>query len=131
MNKPNTTTNKETGNYIEFIIYRFPKKNQESMLQIIKKSLDIFRNEGIRYDYFKLTNTENIPRFTNITKTISANPANEEVWMDLLYYRDRKHRDEFMTKMSNNKECQAWYEEFTELLNPGSEIINGEFSRMS
>lgn len=131
MNKPNTTTNKETGNYIEFIIYRFPKKNQESMLQIIKKSLDIFRNEGIRYDYFKLTNTENIPGFTNITKTISANPADEEVWMDLLYYRDRKHRDEFMTKMSNNKECQAWYEEFTELLNPGSEIINGEFSRMS
>lgn len=131
MNESNTITNKETGNYIEFIIYRFPKKNQEFMLQIIKKSLDIFRNEGIRYDYFKLGSTENIPGFTNITKTISANPADEEVWMDLLYYRDRNHRDQFMTEMSNNKECQAWYEEFTQLLTPGSEIINGEFNRMS
>jgi hypothetical protein len=72
-----------------------------------------------------------IPGFTNITKTISATPTDEEVWMDLLYYSDRNHRDQFVAKMSNNKECQAWYEEFTKLLTPGSEIINGEFSRMS
>jgi len=98
--------------------------------QIITKSLDFFRNEGVRYDYFKLGSRENIPGFTNITKTISATPR-EEVWMDLIYYRDRNHRDQFVANMSNNKECQAGYEEFTKLITPGSEIINGEFSRMT
>lgn len=129
MNKSNAIEKKE-ANYVEFIIYRFPKKNEKSVLQIITKSLDFFRNEGVRYDYFKLGNRENIPGFTNITKTISATPK-EEVWMDLIYYRDRNHRDQFVANMSNNKECQAGYEEFTKLITPGSEIINGEFSRMT
>jgi len=129
MNKSNAIEKKE-ANYVEFIIYRFPKKNEKSVLQIITKSLDFFRNEDVRYDYFKLGSRENIPGFTNITRTISATPK-EEVWMDLIYYRDRNHRDQFVANMSNNKECQAGYEEFTKLITPGSEIINGEFSRMT
>lgn len=129
MNKSNAIEKKE-ANYVEFIIYRFPKKNEKSVLQIITKSLDFFRDEGVRYDYFKLGSRENIPGFTNITKTISATPK-EEVWMDLIYYRDRNHRDQFVANMSNNKVCQAGYEEFTKLITPGSEIINGEFSRMT
>lgn len=129
MNKSNAIEKKE-ANYVEFIIYRFPKKNEKSVLQIITKSLDFFRNEGVRYDYFKLGSRENIPGFTNITKTISATPK-EEVWMDLIYYRDRNHRDQFVANMSNNKECQAGYEGFTKLITRGSEIINGEFSRMT
>lgn len=51
-------------------------------------------------------------------------------WMDLLYYRDRKHRDEFASNMSNNKDSQEACQEFMKLTTPGSEIINGEFSRL-
>lgn len=122
-------TNDESSNYVEFLIYRFPKKNEERMLQIIKKSLDSFRKEDVKYDYFKLGSTENIPGFTNITKTISATP-DEEVWMDLLFYRDQKHRDEFVAKMSNDKECQAGYQEFMKLITQASEVVNGEFNRL-
>jgi len=128
MNKTENINEKSTD-YVEFIIYRIPRKNQEPMLQLNKKSLDFFSKEGVKYDNFKLGNTENIPGFTNITKTISA-ASDDEVWMDLLYYRDRKHRDEFASNMSNNKDSQEACQEFMKLTTPGSEIINGEFSRL-
>jgi uncharacterized protein YbaA (DUF1428 family) len=54
----------------------------------------------------------------------------EEVWFNMLSYKDKKHRDEFVTKMSDNKECQEGYKEFTKLITLGSEIITGEFSRL-
>ena len=82
-------TNEESSNYVEFLIYRFPKKNEERMLQVIKKSLDSFRKEDVKYDYFKLVYRD-IPGFTNITKTISATP-DEEVWMD--YYFETKNTE--------------------------------------
>lgn len=77
MNKTENINEKSTD-YVEFIIYRIPRKNQEPMLQLNKKSLDFFSKEGVKYDNFKLGNTENIPGFTNITKTISA-ASHEEV----------------------------------------------------
>ena len=54
----------------------------------------------------------------------------EDVWINMLSYKDKKHRDEFVTKMSDNKECQEGYEKFTKLITPVSEIITGEFSRL-
>src|SRR5512145_3337985 len=110
------------GKYVEFMISRSPKKNHESLLQLEKKSADMFKREGVSYDLFLLSNTSSWEGFTNISKTISAS-EDEEVWVSMLSYKDKKDRDDFVAKMSDNKECQEGYEEYTKLITPESEII--------
>ena len=117
------------GKYVEFMISRSPKKNHEALLKLEKKSADMFRREGVSYDLFLLSNTSSWEGFTNISKTVSAS-EDEEVWVSMLSYKDKKDRDDFVTKMSDNKECQEGYEEYTKLNTPGSQIIAGEFSRL-
>lgn len=38
-----TENNKEAKSYVVFVIYAVPKKNNESMLQVVNKSIDMFR----------------------------------------------------------------------------------------
>ena len=52
------------------------------------------RKYGAPHLVFQLNNTEApMEGITNIAKTVSAN-QDEEVWMELIFYRDRKYRDE-------------------------------------
>jgi uncharacterized protein YbaA (DUF1428 family) len=39
---------------------------------------------------------------TNIAKTVSAD-QDEDVWLQLIFYRDRKQRDEVRAKMGNDE----------------------------
>lgn len=121
---------KNSGNYVEFIICRSPKKNYNELLRLERKTAEIFRKEGVGYDLFLLSNNSSWEGFTNISKTVVAN-QDEDVWVNMLSYKDRKHRDEYIAKMSNNKECQADYEKFTKLITPQSQIITGEFKTLN
>jgi len=56
----------------------------------------------MRFEVFRLGSTEISEGFTNIANTASATP-DEEVWLELLSYRDRKHRDEVGAKMQNDE----------------------------
>jgi uncharacterized protein YbaA (DUF1428 family) len=67
---------------------------------------------------------------TNIAKTVSAN-QDEEVWMELIFYRDLKHRDEVCAKMQNDENMERLYKQSVDLLSPGSSFVMGEFSRLS
>ncbi len=71
---------RDKGNYVEFVLYRVPKKNQEPMLQTIRRIIiDILAKEVVRFDCFGLTGSEDRPGFTNITKTMSTNHDDEEI----------------------------------------------------
>ena len=122
-----TENTKKEYSYAEFMISRSPKKNHDVILQLENKSLDVFGGEGVPYDLFMLGNSTSWEGFSNISKAMSASQGEEDVWVNIMSYRDKKHRDEFVAKMSNDKECQEGYEEFTKLLTPGSEIVTGEF----
>ena len=67
---------------------------------------------------------------TNIAKTVSANQDEEEVWMELIFYRDRKHRDEVGANMQNDENMERLYKQSVDLLSPGTGFIMGEFSRL-
>jgi len=125
----NKIENNYNATYVEFMVSRSPKKNHEALLKLEKKSAEMFRREGVQYDLFLLSNGTSWEGFTNISKMVSAS-EDEEVWINMLSYKDKKNRDEFVAKMSDNKECQEGYEQFTKLITPGSEIITGEFSRL-
>jgi uncharacterized protein YbaA (DUF1428 family) len=135
MKKSNITEKeegKEIGNQIEMIHFRVPKKNHDAMILFCKRFNDIFKKYGIlHWEIFQLSKTENMQGFTNISQTVSANQNEEEVWVELLSYRDKKHKDEVMEKMKNDKNCEQGYRQFLDLITPGSKVIYGDFSRLN
>ncbi|TVP39010.1 DUF1428 family protein [Candidatus Nitrosocosmicus arcticus] len=122
---------REEGNYVEFVLYRIPKKNHEPMLQTVRRIIDIVAKEDVRFDCFGLIGSEDLPGFTNITKTMSANPGDEEIWINMVSYKGRQHRDEIVAKISNDKESQEIYGKLMSLITPGSGLTNGEFMRLN
>jgi uncharacterized protein YbaA (DUF1428 family) len=66
---------------------------------------------------------------TNIAKTVSAN-QDEEVWLELILYRDRKHRDDVCAKMQNDESCGSLFRQFMDLVTPGTSCMIGELSHI-
>ena len=134
MSKSNITEIEQgIGSEVAHFVYRVPKKNHESMMQLNKQFADIMRKYGAPHLIFQLNNnTEaSMEGITNIAKTVSANQHEEEVWMELIFYRDRKHRDEVGAKMQNDENMERLYKQSVDLLSPGSSFVMGEFSRLS
>jgi uncharacterized protein YbaA (DUF1428 family) len=133
MSKSNVTEleeEQELGSIVQQFIYRLPKKNHQAMVQLEKQFIEIFRKHGgMRFEVFQLSNTENMTDWTNIAKTVSAN-QDEEIWVEQIFYRDSKHRDEYMAKCGNDENMNQLYKQFMDLITPGSSPIMGEFSRV-
>lgn len=62
--------------------------------------------------FFLLAKNTNWEGFTNIAKNVLTKQE-KDIWINMLSYRDQKHRDEFVAKTSSDKERQEGYEEFT------------------
>jgi uncharacterized protein YbaA (DUF1428 family) len=135
MSKSNVTEINEEegiGSIVQQFIYRVPKKNHKLMVQLEKQFIDIFRKHGgLRFELFQLSSTENIMMdWTNISKAVSANQDEEEIWMEQIFYRDSKQRDEYMANCGNDENMGRLYKQFMDLITPGSSPIIGEFSRL-
>src|SRR5918911_4466750 len=104
------------GSEADHFVYRVPKKNHNAMMQLNRQFGDIIRNYGVAHLVFQLSNTE-VPMddITNIAKTISAT-QDEEVWMEIIFYRDRKHKDEVASKMRNDERIGSLWQRSIELL---------------
>lgn len=89
--------------------------------------MEFIKKEEVSYKSFSLIGTDNIPGFSNISKVISINPGEEEIWINMVTYKNRKHRTKVIEKISTDKECLDIYEELMQLLVPGTGFINGEF----
>jgi uncharacterized protein YbaA (DUF1428 family) len=116
---------------VSHIIYRVPKNNHDAMLQLCKEAYDMLKQHGIlHYDIFKLSNN-NVPMdgFDNIANTVSAN-QDEEVWIESIYYKDRKHMNEIMSKMEKDERMGESMKQSMALLPPGAKFIMGEFERL-
>ncbi|WP_415309505.1 hypothetical protein [Candidatus Nitrosocosmicus sp. FF01] len=111
------------------MIARSPKSNYAALTELEKKSSEMFEKEEIQYELFRLAVNTSWEGFENISKLVSASSDDEDVWVTIMSYKDKKHRDEFVVKMSNDKECQQGYEEWAKLLSPDSKVITGEFDR--
>ena len=120
------------GDEIQTVIYRFPKKNHDKMVEFSKPFTDVFRKYGVScWGIFQLSSTKNDMEFTSIAKTLSANLDEEEVWIEIFHYHDKKHKDEVMEIMKGDKNCEQGYQQFLELITPGSKVIYGDFHRLN
>ena len=117
---------------VDHFVYRVPKKNHDAMMRLDKKFGDIITKEfGVAHLVFQLNSTEApMEGMSNIAKAISAT-QDEEVWLELLFYRDRKHKDEVGSKMRNDERMGPLWQQSVDLVSPGTEFIMGEFSRLN
>lgn len=77
------------GSYVVLYLYKVPKDNQEAMAKLVDQlSRSFVRHGTLRSDFFQLSTTETFGGFASITKPL-ASADNEEVWMELDYYRDQ------------------------------------------
>jgi uncharacterized protein YbaA (DUF1428 family) len=100
MSKSNITEiEQRIGSEVDHFVYRVPKNNLDSIVQLGKEFGDLIRNYGVAHLVFQLNNTAPpMEVITNTDKTISAT-QDEEVWLELIFYTDRKHKDEVGAKM--------------------------------
>ena len=102
------------------------------MVEFTKPFTDVFRKYGVsRWGIFQLGTTKNDMEFTTIAKTVSANLDEEEVWIEIFHYNNKKHKEEVMEKMKNDKDCEQGFQQFMKLITPGSSVIIGDFSSIN
>ena len=125
--------NGQKGNYIVMFIYRVPKKNHEALIRLGKQVNDTFNKVGVlRSEVFRLSKTEDMMGFTNVSKIVSASNDHEEeeVLLETQTYRDHKHLAEVGALMEKDKSAIMLYQQFINLIVPNS-CIFGEFSRIN
>jgi uncharacterized protein YbaA (DUF1428 family) len=124
---------KEVGSQVQLFVWRIPKKNHDAMVQLQKQFNDLWRKHGsLRTEVFQLANTETYEGCINIANTVSAGP-DEEIWIELQAFRDRKHMDEVITELMNDENMRAesqLLKQFMDLVTPESGLIMGKFSRL-
>lgn len=127
-NSDNFTNQKESGGLIKILFIRASKDNHDALVKIGKQTDIFYRKHGVSKYVYKLNARENMMDFVNLSKTISAND-NEDVWLEILAYRDAMHVEEVMKAMEGDKGANELYKETMELITPGS-IVFGDFSRL-
>jgi uncharacterized protein YbaA (DUF1428 family) len=100
------------------------------MMQLNKQFVEVMRKYGATHLILQLNNTEApMEGITNISKTVLAN-QDDEVWMELIFYKDRKHRDEVDAKMRKDVNMEQLFKQSMDLITPGTTFTMGEFSRL-
>ena len=99
-------------------------------MQVTTRLKEFIQKEDVTCDCLSLISAENIPGFVNVTKIIPINTDEEEIWINMVTYKDRHHRLDVVEKISKNKECLDIYEELMKLLTPETGFINGEFKNL-
>jgi uncharacterized protein YbaA (DUF1428 family) len=133
----------ETGNYLQLFFYRAPKKNHESIAKNLKQFIPWFKNHGARIEYYQFGNSETqaaidsakksgMDVMESITKSLStaAEDDEEEIWMELQYFRDYKHCEDVYAKMMQDKSIEQIGNEFFGLLTQGKKLITGGFHHL-
>jgi uncharacterized protein YbaA (DUF1428 family) len=131
----------ETGNYLQLFLYRAPKKNHDAMAKNLKQFVPWFKKHGARVEYYQLGRSETqasidsakqsgMDVLDSITKTLSTNEDEEEVWIEQQYFRDHKHCQEVYAKMMQDKSVEPLGNEFFGLVTQGKSLIMGGFFRL-
>ena len=131
--------NSETGSYLAAFLYRAPKKNRDVITQNLVKFIPWFENNGVRIEYYQLAAGETqeevdsakaagMESMESIAKTLAA--EDEDIWMELQYFRDHNNLKEVYAKMMQDKSLEPIGNEFFGLITQGKNLITGGFNRL-
>ncbi|MGB8778093.1 MAG: hypothetical protein WCC82_07655 [Nitrososphaeraceae archaeon] len=138
-NNTDSPTEAETGSYLTAYLYRVPKRNHDVITQNLKKFIPWFEKNGVRLEYYNLagretqevvdsSNAAGMEGMESIAKTLAA--EDEDIWMELQYFRDHSHCKEVYAKMMTDKSLEPLLNEFFGLITQGRGLITGGFNRL-
>jgi hypothetical protein len=117
--------------YVQFFVYRVPNKNRERLLELLKGIVGRLKEHGtIASEFYQLHSTEAFQGFVTVAGTFAVLP-NEELWMELDYYRDRPHRDEVMLSLGKDPGAGQLFRQLRPLVSEGYSIAMGEFDGLA
>jgi uncharacterized protein YbaA (DUF1428 family) len=121
----------EEGGYVQLFVYRLRKKNRDALKTLLKEIARKLREHGaLRSEFFQLHSKEAFQGFTTVATALST-LADEELWVELDYYRGRGHRDQVMAGLSKDADAGALFRRLGPLVSEGYTIAMGEFDKMN
>lgn len=121
----------ESSDYVQFYLYRVPKKNHDEMVKLEKKIEAGWKNHGILHsEFFLLSPHETVRGFTNFSERISAQ-LDEEVWVEVQRYRSRAHRDEIFEAVRKDTPMLELFGKWYGLVTPGVNSTMGDFAKLN
>jgi uncharacterized protein YbaA (DUF1428 family) len=138
-NNTDSPTEVEIGRYLTAYLYRVPKKNHDVITQNLKKFIPWFEKNGVKLEYYNLagretqetvdsSNAAGMEGMESIAKTLAA--EDEDIWMELQYFRDYSHCKEVYAKMMTDKSLEPLLNEYFGLIAQGRDLITGGFNRL-
>ena len=105
----------------------------------LKKFIPWFEKNGVRLEYYNLAGRETqevidssraagMEGMESIAKTLAA--KDEDIWMELQYFRDHSHCKEVYAKMMTDRSLEPLLNEFFGLITQGMGLITGGFNRL-
>lgn len=139
-----STGTEETGNYLQLFFYRAPRRNHDAIASNLKQFIPWFKKNGVRIEYYQFGISETqaaidsakqsgmdiLDNISKILSTAEHEKEEEEVWMELQYFRDYKHCEDIYTKMMQDKTLEPIGKEFFGLVTGGKRLITGGFKRL-
>lgn len=124
-----TKTESQVESHIEVFLYRVPKSNRDALEKNLKKFVPWFNQNGVKIEYYKFANSETMEGMESIAKSLSA-AEDEDVWMELQYFRDYDHCKDIYAKMMQDKSIEPLGNEFFGLITKGKSLVTGGFGRL-
>ena len=119
---------RDSGSVIKILFIRAPKQNHDALVKIGKQTDLFYKKHGVSKSVYKMNAREDKMDFVSLSKVISAGD-DEDVWLEILSYRDINHVQEVMKALEGDKRGSELYTEAMELITPGS-IVFGDFSKL-
>lgn len=125
-----TSITRTNGSYVQLFVYRVPKKNHEAMAETLSKLAGIFKKHGIlSSQFFQLGSAAAFKGFNGIATVVPAVP-DEEVWLELEFYKDPKHKDEVVARINKDASAGPLFGQVFGLVTPGSSSLQGDFNSL-
>jgi predicted phosphoadenosine phosphosulfate sulfurtransferase len=133
----------ETRNYLEVFLYRVPQKNHEAVLQNLKRFVPFFKKHAVGIEYYLVANNgtkgvtdsakePDMEGMKSIAKTLSAAEDEEDICMELQYFRDHnRYQDIYTTMMMQDKNPKILGDELFSLVTHGKGLVTGAFSHLT
>jgi hypothetical protein len=137
-NNTDSPTEVETGSYLSLPIPRTKKEPRRDYPEP-EEVYPWFEKNGIRLEYYNLagretqgvvdsSNAAGMEGMESIAKTLAA--EDEDIWMELQYFRDHSHCKEVYAKMMTDRSLEPLLNEFFGLIIQGRGLITGGFNRL-
>ena len=118
--------NSEFGSHVRLYLYKLPTKNHDAMVNLSNQFAEIFTNHGCYARSFQVESLEMSENFSNVANALSCK-QDEEVWLDLEFTKDLKHRHEVDSKIQSEEKAGVLMKRFLELIAQESKPIKSDF----